>query len=456
MNMGTGLVTLGATPTITASANNLTIGGVIDGPFGITKAGSGTLILSGLSNTAANNFSGNLTLDGGTTNITATANLAGGLVFGATNTSATVSTLNLTAASATFAGGLTAQTNSATASVIAIGTGQTLTVNGNTAIGSNAGSNTTTTLTVSGLGTLNFVNSTASATFFVGGSSATSGVGNVTTADFSGLSTLNITLGASSTIRVNPLITVTTDNVTGRKSIFRLAATSSLTATTLTVGGGTTFNSDATQINQLVLGSVANTINVNTFNVGTGGRDIGTVTFAGASGTVVIRARRRRPDRLQHGHRRRKHGDERSRQSREPRRSQRRHLVQHHEHRQPGRTGNLASTFTFDTGTLDATSVNIGFRTGTATATNTLSSTLNLGGGTVTLGNVAGSGAGVDVGNNANTGTGASNTNGTVNITGGNVTIYNSTALAPRFASARTTPPAKATSPRCSTSPAAT
>ncbi len=62
LNLGAGAVTLGATPTITTTANTLTVGGSIGGAFGITKNGTGTLALAG----AASTYTGNTTLNAGT------------------------------------------------------------------------------------------------------------------------------------------------------------------------------------------------------------------------------------------------------------------------------------------------------------------------------------------------------------------------------------------------------
>ena len=64
LNLGTGAVTLYATPSISVDNNILTIGGVIsgfnNGGFGITKAGAGTLLLSGV-----NTYSGTTTVNAG-------------------------------------------------------------------------------------------------------------------------------------------------------------------------------------------------------------------------------------------------------------------------------------------------------------------------------------------------------------------------------------------------------
>jgi autotransporter-associated beta strand protein len=62
LNLGTGAVTLGVTPTVTVSANTLTVGGPIGGgSFGLTKAGSGTLSLTGTST-----YTGTTTISAGT------------------------------------------------------------------------------------------------------------------------------------------------------------------------------------------------------------------------------------------------------------------------------------------------------------------------------------------------------------------------------------------------------
>jgi autotransporter-associated beta strand protein len=82
LNLGTGAVTLRASTTVTTSASSLTIGGNVGGAFGLTKAGGGTLTLSG-----ANTYSGGLNLSAGQLNInsagalgTGTFTVAGGSI----------------------------------------------------------------------------------------------------------------------------------------------------------------------------------------------------------------------------------------------------------------------------------------------------------------------------------------------------------------------------------------
>ena len=69
LNMGTGNVTLSATPTITVNANTLTLGGTISGAQGLTLNGSGTLALTN----ASSNYTGATTINGGTLSVTTLA-----------------------------------------------------------------------------------------------------------------------------------------------------------------------------------------------------------------------------------------------------------------------------------------------------------------------------------------------------------------------------------------------
>jgi len=61
LDLGSGPVTLGASPTVTVTANTLAVDGSISGTFGLTKAGSGALALSG-----SNSYSGGTTVSAGT------------------------------------------------------------------------------------------------------------------------------------------------------------------------------------------------------------------------------------------------------------------------------------------------------------------------------------------------------------------------------------------------------
>jgi autotransporter-associated beta strand protein len=64
LNLGTGTTALASTSTITTSANDLEIGGVISGAYAMAKSGAGALTLSG-----ANTFTSGITVNAGTLNI---------------------------------------------------------------------------------------------------------------------------------------------------------------------------------------------------------------------------------------------------------------------------------------------------------------------------------------------------------------------------------------------------
>jgi autotransporter-associated beta strand protein len=62
LNLGAGAVTMNASRTVTVNGGNLTVGGIISGPtFGLTKAGAGTLVLSG-----TNTYNGATAINAGT------------------------------------------------------------------------------------------------------------------------------------------------------------------------------------------------------------------------------------------------------------------------------------------------------------------------------------------------------------------------------------------------------
>jgi autotransporter-associated beta strand protein len=70
LNLGSGAVTLMASPIVTVVNNTLSVGGSIGGNFGLTKAGGGTLVLSGSST-----YSGATNITGGTIVVTGSGSL---------------------------------------------------------------------------------------------------------------------------------------------------------------------------------------------------------------------------------------------------------------------------------------------------------------------------------------------------------------------------------------------
>ncbi|MGC3958516.1 MAG: autotransporter-associated beta strand repeat-containing protein [Verrucomicrobiota bacterium] len=136
LNLGLGSVSLPATRTLTVNGNTLTVGGVISGAGGLTKAGPGTLVLLG-----ASTYGGNGAVDtahnGGTLALghdlalgTSRLNLGDGAVIQSIDGSARVITNNLNFGSGAGGNNIFAGTGNLkfTASA-ANGTAKTLTVN---------------------------------------------------------------------------------------------------------------------------------------------------------------------------------------------------------------------------------------------------------------------------------------------------------------------------------------
>jgi len=427
---GTHILTIDGTGDIVLS------GGVSNGStstLALTKTGTGTVTLQGLSSTASSNYSGLTTLGGGTAKVVGTGALSGAMTFGQFPTSTAVSALDLSTGSLTLGGALTVQTNNASANTITIGNTQSLNVSGNVVIGSGASANTTTALTVTGDGEFNVTNAASTAVFTVGGTS-TSGVGNIASANFSGLASMNITMThASSVILVSPNIASGTTNVANLESVLRLAAVTTLRAGTLTVGGGPTnavttpTGGPSDQLNELYLGSTSNDIRVNTFNIGTGTRDSGSVKFAGATGTITIRNSA--------GTGRAAFNMGTSISNTASAAINTFDVTGHNADlllaavnmgTQPRGNAIFTNTFSFDQGTLDMTSLTMSARTGVGSTNGAIrvtDSVMNLGGGTVIIQNgvlamAKASGSDYASGGGANP-----VMNATLNISGGNVTI---------------------------------
>lgn len=116
LNLGSGAVSVGASPTVTANTNTLTVGGVVSGGANtLTKAGTGTLLLTG------NNTWGTATLNAGNLMFGEVASVAtenlGKIVIG--NNSGTIGSqmlfsntaVNITGANNTTVGGSSTSTN---------------------------------------------------------------------------------------------------------------------------------------------------------------------------------------------------------------------------------------------------------------------------------------------------------------------------------------------------------
>jgi autotransporter-associated beta strand protein len=298
LNLGTAAVTMNASRTVTVNAGNLAVGGAISGVgFTLTKAGNGTLSLSG-----SNAYTGGTTLSAGTLNI----NNANALGSGALTISANTTINNTSGAPVTnaanqswaLADGLTFGTASSTAANnLDLGTGN-VTISGSRNI-TLSGSNTTLSI---GFGN---ITSTSS-----GRTLTANGAGN--TLVLRGLSlsqnstaAVTVTLAGSANINIDGAIvpgsafahgvTITntgtttfngTNTYTGATTISAgtLALSGSLNGSNVTINGGT--------LNQTSTGLIAG--GSSTLTVSTGTATLaGNNTFAGgttlsSSGTLNI------------------------------------------------------------------------------------------------------------------------------------------------------------------------
>lgn len=136
LDLGTGAVTLTATPTVTVNAGTLSVGGAISGAFGITKSGAGALVLSGV-NTYGNNGASDTAVNGGTLVIgndlalgSSRLNLADGVTLQSADSSAHVITNKLNFGSGAGGNNIFAGTGNLTfTGSAANGTSKTMTVN---------------------------------------------------------------------------------------------------------------------------------------------------------------------------------------------------------------------------------------------------------------------------------------------------------------------------------------
>ncbi|HEY0256563.1 MAG TPA: autotransporter-associated beta strand repeat-containing protein [Candidatus Methylacidiphilales bacterium] len=247
LNMGTGNVTMTTSIAATTTAGNLTEGGVIGGGFSLTKAGAGTLTLTG-----ANTYTGATVINAGvlSTNLIANGGTASGIgASGTTSANLTLGggTLQYTGATqvSNRAFGLSAGTNSAievtnattnlslvggsgaTGSLTKLGAG-TLTLTGTSGYGG------TTTVAA---GTLNVTGSLGA------GSAVTVGNGTAGAAILSGTGTVNGSL-ITSTVGSDIAYIAPGVNTSGARGDFGSAGTLKAGSLGVTLGDGTALDID--------------------------------------------------------------------------------------------------------------------------------------------------------------------------------------------------------------------
>ena len=260
-------------PVTLTAAQPILLGQGLGGSGNLIKTGNSTLTVTGDSD-----WTGALTLDGGTTRFNgATPGLAN-VVYGTAAASVSSSTLQLTqdAALSSFV------VQNLGANTLDVAVNSTLAVTGPVILGLNGNSatitaSTTTSIAFTGGGSASFTNLGGS--FIVAGGNK----GGIVTADFSGLSALTIDTGPAGNAYLGVNFSLTSDTL-------RLAPATTLTAANLYVGDANTGGTYS-----LVLGSGANVFNVDEIYVGqkpnTSNRSDGSITFPAGSVNATLQLR---------------------------------------------------------------------------------------------------------------------------------------------------------------------
>ena len=178
--------------------------------------------------------------------------------------------------------GLSIGGNQASPNTLTLGSGQTLTINGNVNIGSASGGGAKANLTVNGAGASLTVN-TNGGLIQLGLSTVGSGVApNNINCDLTGLDLFTANLGPGS-LRLGE-VNLATGSGTSLQ-VLRLAVTNTITAGTVSIGSG-----GKGLLAELHLGSGTNLLNTDIIKVGAGdARDSGKLLFEGGSGSVCVR-----------------------------------------------------------------------------------------------------------------------------------------------------------------------
>jgi autotransporter-associated beta strand protein len=233
LNLGTGAVSLNASRTVSINGGNLTVGGIISGTgFGLTKAGAGTLTLTG-----NNTYSGTTTINAGTLSVSGGVAILDTGTVSLANTAEVVLSIAASERIGSLIGG------GSTGGTVSVASGQTLTIGEtgtNTYEGIFAGSGSVSKVSAGNLTLTNSSSSLSGGVKIDNGSILVAGIGN-TGANSSLGTNGTIQLGAETSVGTlvwNGAADETTDKVIDLKSTTTTSSggtiTSNVTGYTLT------------------------------------------------------------------------------------------------------------------------------------------------------------------------------------------------------------------------------
>jgi autotransporter-associated beta strand protein len=274
-------------------ADNGTLAFGIGGTFSDNITGTGGLtILNGASVTlgGANSYAGptRVLASGTLTADAANYSPASVLTLGSTNGAADIGSAAFNAGNPVLGGLIAGGNSSSPGDPITLGgSGQTLTINGNVAVGNAGPSGASVYLPVTGAGASLIVN-TNGGTIQIGFGTTGSGVNpdNVLV-DLSGIGNFTANLGTNGVLNIGTLDgnPGPPNGATVVNQFILAAVSNSITAGTIMVGAG-----GRQLVPELELGAGTNVFNVNTNTAGGGGRDGSYVHFATSTGGLRLRA----------------------------------------------------------------------------------------------------------------------------------------------------------------------
>ncbi|NBN94085.1 MAG: hypothetical protein EBV31_00405, partial [Verrucomicrobia bacterium] len=391
----------------------------------LVKGGLGTLTFT---NTTSVNYGDVIVVAGKVTGAAAnTFSPNATIVLGNASTASAATptaTLDVLSFDQTIGGIATGTNNAAASAVIRIGTGRTLTTTGTNTLGSNVAAND--------ISKVNFTDGGAfvanGALFQVGGATGSTNSSTLTV-DMTALASFTVNAGAAGIFRLGEQ----TGGTNGGAATMILSPANTITANLIGLGD----NSAGTAVQTIKLGSGTNILNANTISIGSsptnGSRGSGSMLFNGVTGTIKVRSQAdtvngRANFNLGYANNTTTASSITGNFDVTGHYADLRFDVMQLSARQGTAGGTATATFLFDTGSLDANDLLLGYKTTTG-ATST--ATMTLGGtGSSTFNSATNP---LRIGVNAGT---TSTASGTLNVSGGTVTVAANAGIAIRLGDA--------------------